>query len=73
MTIDPWQHMLEQIQPDYKHWRDLLDESAVFVVNIHKLENFGNDFFPPFCSSNLVIALICPAKEEIKLTIADIL
>jgi len=41
MTTDPWQHMLEQIQPDYKHWRDLLDESAVFVANIHKLENFG--------------------------------
>jgi hypothetical protein len=41
MTIDPWQHMLEQIQPTYKHWRDLLEEGPVFVVNIHKTPNFG--------------------------------
>jgi len=41
MTTDPWQHMLQQLEPKYNNWKYLLEKDSVFVVSIHKTPNFG--------------------------------
>lgn len=39
MTVDPWLHMLQQIEPEYFRYKDIMVQGPNFKVDLSRLSN----------------------------------
>ena len=42
MTTDPWIHMLQQLEPAYFRYKDIMDRGPTFKVNISRRRHNGS-------------------------------